>query len=298
MFASLTEISLSELTPARTGKVRDVYDTNDGRLVIVATDRISAYDCVLPSGIPRKGVILTGLSAFWFERVSHIVRTHFITCDPGRFPSLFLPYASILAGRAMLVWKAERIDFECVVRGYLAGSAWQEYEEKGTIAGEAFKPGMKEAARLSNPIFTPARKAASGHDENLSFAEFEREVGRTRADELRRVSLDLYGFASQHCDKRGLILADSKFEFGLIEGRLILIDELFSPDSSRFWPPESYEPGRPQESFDKQFVRDYLRSVGWDREPPAPPLPADVITKTQERYLEAFARICGKSALS
>jgi phosphoribosylaminoimidazole-succinocarboxamide synthase len=296
MSASLTEISLGELTPVRKGKVRDVYDTQDGHLVIVATDKISAYDCVLPSGIPDKGVILTRLSAFWFERVSHIVRTHFITCDPHEFPPAFSFYASVLAGRAMLVWKAERIDFECVVRGYLAGSAWQEYVEKGTVAGEPLKPGMEEAARLSSPIFTPARKAASGHDENLTFAAFEREVGSASAKELRSVSLELYAFASDYCEKRGLILADSKFEFGLLDGSLILIDELFSPDSSRFWPLESYEPGRPQESFDKQFVRDYLRSTGWNREPPPPPLPPDVVMKARERYLEALERICGKRA--
>lgn len=297
MGASLTEISLGELTPVRKGKVRDVYDTQDGRLVIVATDRISAYDCVLPSGIPEKGVILTKLSAFWFVRVSHIVRTHFITCDVRRFPPAFSPYASVLSDRAMLVWRANRIDFECVVRGYMAGSAWQEYRERGTVAGEALKPGVEESARFSDPIFTPARKAACGHDENLSFAVFEQEVGKRLAEELRSVSLRLYAFASRYCENRGLILADSKFEFGLVDGELMLIDELFSPDSSRFWPLDSYEPGRPQESFDKQFVRDYLRSIGWDRECSPPPLPLDVIKKTRERYIEALERICGKSAL-
>jgi len=297
MFASLTEISLGKLAPMWKGKVRDVYDAPDNRLVIVATDRISAYDCVLPSGIPQKGVILTRLSAFWFERVSHILRTHFITCDPQQFPPAFSSYGSILNGRAMLVWKADRIDFECVVRGYLAGSAWQEYQEKGTVGGEALESGMKEAAKLDTPIFTPARKALTGHDENLTFEVFEQEVGRGRASELRSVSLNLYAFASEYCVKKGLILADSKFEFGLHDGELILIDELFSPDSSRFWPLDSYEPGRAQESFDKQFVRDYLNSMGWDREPPPPPLPPDVVARTRERYIEALERICGESSL-
>jgi phosphoribosylaminoimidazole-succinocarboxamide synthase len=297
MNASLTEISLGELTPVRKGKVRDVYDTQDGRLVIVATDRISAYDCVLPSGIPEKGVILTKLSAFWFVRVSHIVRTHFITCDPRQFPPVFSPYASVLSDRAMLVWRANRIGFECVVRGYLAGSAWEEYKERGTVAGEAPEPGLEESARFRNPIFTPAKKAPRGHDENVSAAVFEREVGKKLADDLRNVSLRLYAFASTYCEDRGLILADSKFEFGFLEGGLMLIDELFSPDSSRFWPLDSYEPGRPQESFDKQFVRDYLRSTGWDRESSPPPLPTDVIKRTRERYIEAMERICGKGAL-
>ncbi|MCX5801211.1 MAG: phosphoribosylaminoimidazolesuccinocarboxamide synthase [Candidatus Eisenbacteria bacterium] len=297
MVGSLTEISLDDLRPIRKGKVRDVYDAQDGRLVIVATDRISAYDCILPSGIPQKGVILTNLSAFWFERVSHIVRTHFITCDPHRFPGDFSSYASVLAGRSMLVWKADPIEFECVVRGYLAGSAWREYRERGTVGGEPLRPGLKEASRFDIPLFTPARKAASGHDENVSFAVLEGETGVARGRELKNVSQKLFAFASEYCEKRGLILADSKFEFGLLDGNLILIDELFSPDSSRFWSSESYEPGRPQESFDKQSVRDYLRSTGWDGAPPAPPLPPDVVKQTHERYFEALERICGKGAL-
>lgn len=297
MFGSLSEISLDGLTPVFRGKVRDVYDTGDGRLIIVATDKISAYDSVLPSGIPQKGVILTRLSAFWFEKVSRIVRTHFITCDPQLFPGPFSAYSSILAGRTMLVVKAVRIDYECVVRGYLAGSAWHEYVEKGSVGGKLLRTGMRQATKLETPIFTPARKSSSGHDQNITFELFAKELGSERANELMNVSLQLYAFASEYCEKRGIILADSKFEFGMACGKVMLIDELFSPDSSRFWPVENYEPGRAQESFDKQFVRDYLDSIGWDRKPAAPPLPPDVVTRTRQRYMEALERICGSHAL-
>ncbi|UCF77923.1 MAG: phosphoribosylaminoimidazolesuccinocarboxamide synthase [Candidatus Eiseniibacteriota bacterium] len=294
MSASLTEISLGKLRPTCSGKVRDVYDVGHDRLIIVATDRISAFDSVLPSGIPEKGIILTKLSAFWFQRLGHIVRNHFISCDTSQFPPVFAAYAPVVRDRAMLVRKAKRIDFECVARGYLAGSAWQEYSEKGTVCEEPLESGLVEAARLARPIFSPATKAASGHDENVSYGRLERAVGAELAGELRRVSLELYSFAAAHCEQRGLILADTKFEFGLLEGQLILIDEVLSPDSSRFWPADSYEPGRPQESFDKQFVRNYLKSIGWKGEPPAPPLPPEVVQKTRERYLEALERICGE----
>jgi phosphoribosylaminoimidazole-succinocarboxamide synthase len=292
--ASLTEISLESIQPICSGKVRDIYGVGEDRLVIVATDRISAFDCVLPSGIPEKGRILTQISAFWFEKLRHVVRNHFITCDTGQFPAEFAPYASLVQGRAMLVKKAERIDFECVARGYLAGSAWQEYSQKGTVCEAPLEKGLEEAARLARPIFSPATKAASGHDENVSFTEFERGVGSGLAGELRRLSLELYSFGARHCLERGLILADTKFEFGLVEGELMLIDEALSPDSSRFWPAEAYEPGRPQRSFDKQFVRDYLRSIGWKGESPAPPLPADVVAKTRDRYMEALHKIRGE----
>ncbi len=293
MSASLTDISLENLEPICRGKVRDVYDAGDDRLVIVATDRISAYDCVLPSGIPDKGRILTEISAFWFEELRHIVQNHFITCDTARFPGAFAPYASLVRGRAMLVRKAERIDFECVARGYLAGSAWKEYSEKGTVCGESLEEGLEESARLATPVFSPATKAELGHDENISFAEFELAVGPGLAQQLRKLSLELYGVGARHCLERGLILADTKFEFGTLGGEVMLIDEVLSPDSSRFWPAEEYEPGRPQHSFDKQFVRDYLKSIGWKGEPPAPPLPADVVTRTRERYLEALEKIRG-----
>jgi len=293
MRGSFTDISLGELKPFRRGKVRDVYDTSDGRLVIVATDRLSAYDCILPTGIPDKGVVLTKLSAFWFEKVRHIVPTHYITCSADEFPEPFQYYATVLSGRTMLVRKAERIDFECVVRGYLAGSAWAEYKKAGTICGETVRPGLRESERFPEPMFTPARKASSGHDENISFDVMKDELEPKLADKLRSVSLALYSFATKYCESRRLILADSKFEFGLFNGEVMLIDELFSPDSSRFWPLEDYVPGQPQEAFDKQFVRDYLNSIGWDRNPPAPPLPPDVVTKTHERYLDAMERICG-----
>lgn len=293
MRGSLTDISLDQLKPFRKGKVRDVYDTGDGRLVIVATDRLSAFDCVLPTGIPDKGAILTRLSAFWFDKVRHVVKTHFITCDAVTFPEPFRYYATVLSGRAMLVWKAERVEFECVVRGYLAGSAWEEYRNEGTICGEPMAPGLRESQKFSEPIFTPAIKASSGHDENVSFRLLEKELGKELAGELKRLSLELYSFAAGYCRERGLILADSKFEFGLKDGELMLIDELFSPDSSRFWPLEDYEEGRPQVAFDKQFVRDYLISTGWDRNPPAPPLPPDVVERTRDRYLDALERIVG-----
>jgi len=293
MRVCLTEISLGELKPFRRGKVRDLYDASDGRLVIVATDRLSAFDCVLPTGIPDKGVILTRLSAFWFENVKHIVRTHYVSCEPEKFPEPFRYYAGVLPGRTMLVLKADRIDFECVVRSYLAGSAWAEYRKNGTVCGEPMKPGMRESEKLPQPVFTPARKASSGHDENVGFHVMVDELGRDLAERLRRTSLELYSFGARYCEGRGLLLADSKFEFGTRDGDIILIDELFSPDSSRFWPLEQYAAGRPQASFDKQFVRDYLDSIGWDRTPPAPPLPPDVVVRTRERYLEAMDRICG-----
>jgi phosphoribosylaminoimidazole-succinocarboxamide synthase len=294
MRGSLTEIWLDELKPIQRGKVRDVYDTGDGRLVIVATDRLSAFDCILPTGIPDKGTILTKLSAFWFEKVSHIVKTHYITCAAEKFPEPFKYYAIVLSGRTMLVLKAKRIDFECVVRGYLAGSAWQEYREHGTICGEPVREGLKESDKFPRPIFTPAIKASSGHDENVSFDALKKALGAELAEKLKRVSLELYNFASRYCEERRLILADSKFEFGQIDNELVLIDELFSPDSSRFWPLEDYAPGRPQEAFDKQFVRDYLISIGWDRNPPAPPLPPDVVSRTRDRYMDALERICGR----
>jgi phosphoribosylaminoimidazole-succinocarboxamide synthase len=293
MRGSLTDISLGQLKPIRRGKVRDVYDASEGRLVIVATDRLSAYDCVLPTGIPDKGAILTKLSAFWFEKVRHIVPTHYITCEAEEFPEPFRYYAAVLSGRAMLVLRAERIDFECVVRGYLAGSAWAEYDRLGTVCGEAARPGLRQAEKFAEPLFTPARKASFGHDENVSFTLMRTKLGPKLADKLKSVSLALYSFAAAHCAARRLILADSKFEFGLLGGELMLIDELFSPDSSRFWPLEDYAPGRPQQPFDKQFVRDYLNTIGWDRNPPAPPLPPDVVAKTRERYLDAMERICG-----
>ena len=295
MRLSLTDISLGELKPWRRGKVRDVYDAPDGRLVIVATDRLSAFDCVLPTGIPDKGTVLTRLSAFWFEKVKHIVRTHYVTCDARNFPEPFRYYAGVLQGRAMLVLKAERVDFECVVRGYLAGSAWNEYRKGGAVCGEPLPAGLRESEKLPQPTFTPARKASSGHDENVGFGVMEAELGGDLAQKLKRASLELYSFGARYCESRGLLLADSKFEFGLLDGDVVLIDELFSPDSSRFWPLEDYAPGRPQASFDKQFVRDYLDSIGWDRNPPAPPLPPDVVGRTRERYLEAADRICGSA---
>ncbi len=278
--------------PAFSGKVRDVYDLGD-RLLIVATDRISAYDSVLPTGIPGKGWILTQLSAFWFRTLERMSEHHLVSTAARDFPPPFAARPDLLDGRSMLVRKTRRLDFECVVRGYLAGSAWREYSESGRVCGIVLRPGLRQSERLPEPIFTPATKAASGHDENVPFAAVEAALGPALAGELRRRSLALYAAAAEHAAGRGLLLADTKFEFGLLGDRLLLIDEALTPDSSRFWERASHAPGRAQEAFDKQFVRDYLDAIGWDHVPPAPPLPADVVEGTRRRYLEAYARLTG-----
>lgn len=276
------------------GKVRDNYDLGD-KLLIVATDRISAFDVVLPNGIPYKGKVLNGLSEFWFERTKHMVDNHLLETDARRFPQPLSPFAEILEGRSMLVRKAERIDIECVVRGYLAGSAWKEYQTSGEVCGIKLPQGLIESDKLPEPIFTPATKAVSGHDENISFCEMGRLVGGEVANEVKNISLELFEEASEVLEARGLILADTKFEFGFCEGEIILIDEALTPDSSRFWDKDDYGPGGPQGSFDKQFVRDYLESVKWNKQPPAPSLPDGIIQKTSEKYLEAYRRIMGRN---
>jgi phosphoribosylaminoimidazole-succinocarboxamide synthase len=281
----------------RTGKVRDVYAAGDV-LVIVATDRISAFDYVLGSGIPDKGRILTQLSAFWFEHLRDVVPNHVVTLDPAQYPAAARVHADLLAGRSMLVQRTTPVAIECVARGYLAGSGWKEYTRTGSICGIALPPGLREADRLPAPIFTPATKAESGHDENISASRAAALIGADTASFLSRVTLALYERASAHAESRGIILADTKFEFGWTgqpgQSDLILIDEAVTPDSSRFWPRDQYRPGGPQPSYDKQFVRDYLETIAWNKQPPVPALPDDVVRRTREKYLEAFRLLAGR----
>jgi phosphoribosylaminoimidazole-succinocarboxamide synthase len=279
------------------GKVRDVYDLGDC-LLMVATDRISAFDYVLPEGVPYKGAVLNGLSVYWFKHLSGVVSNHLVSADVSDYPGDLLEHASVLSGRSMLVKKARRIDIECVVRGYISGSAWNEYRKSGTVCGESMPPGLKESDVLASPIFTPAMKSDSGHDENISVSKMSELVGKELTDELSEISIKIYEKGAIKAKKGGIILADSKYEYGIRDGEIMLIDELLTPDSSRFWDAKKYAPGGPQESFDKQFVRDYLLGVKWNKLPPAPNLPADIISKTSGRYLEAYRRITGADLLS
>lgn len=274
------------------GKVRDIYDLGD-RLLLVATDRLSAFDCVLPTGIPDRGRVLTGLSAFWFERLGHLVPTHYLTVDPQALPPAARLHRAMLAGRAMLVRRCRRIDFECVVRGYLAGSAWQEYRAAGRVSGAPLPPGLRLGSRLPEPIFTPATKAASGHDENITADEMAALIGEGLERRLRETSLALYREAATVAEGCGFILVDTKFEFGLLGDDVVLIDEALTPDSSRFWDAASYAATGSTESFDKQLVRDYLERTGWTKRPPAPALPPDVVEATRARYLEVYRRLTG-----
>ncbi len=276
----------------RRGKVRTVFHAGPDHFVIVASDRLSAYDSVLPTPIPGKGVILSLISAFWMRSLPAASPHHLVSDDPLAFPSPFREQAARLAGRAQLVRRAERIDIECVVRGYLTGSGWKEYRASGTVCGIALPPGLQDGSRLDPALFTPATKNDIGHDENIPFERMAERVGRERATALRERSLALYEAARAHAWPRGLVLADTKFEFGVVDGRYTLIDEALTPDSSRYWDRAEYEAGR-LVSFDKQVVRDWLDASGWDHEPPAPPLPAEVVTRTQERYLEAIRRLSG-----
>ena len=293
----ITETNLTNLDLANRGKVRDLYDLGE-ELLIISTDWISAFDVVLPNGIPYKGKILTGLSEFWFDYTKSIVDNHIITTDVSQYPDMLQADAEVLKGRSMLVRKANRIDIECVVRGYIAGSAWSEYKQDGTVCGEKLPAGLTEWERLPELIFTPATKAEQGeHDENISIAEMEAEIGKELSEKIIQTSFALFEAASEHAEKSGIILCDTKFEFGQIDGQLILIDEVFTPDSSRFWPKDEYKPGSSPPSFDKQYVRDYLSDVGWNKEPPAPELPAEVISQTSEKYLETYRLIVGRELL-
>ena len=276
------------------GKVRDVYRA-DGRLLIVATDRISAFDYILPTGIPRKGEVLTQLSIFWFDFLRDVAPTHFLTADVSQYPAPFFAHPDQLARRSMLVVQADMVQIECVVRGYLSGSGWKEYKQRGTVCGIPLPAGLQESDRLPEPIFTPSTKAQTGHDENISFDTMVSAVGRDLAVQLRDLSLAIYSQAAAYALEHGIIIADTKFEFGHAGGRLILGDEVLTPDSSRFWPLESYRPGGAQFSYDKQYVRDYLESIRWNKQPPAPPLPPEVAEKTSEKYVEAYRVLAGKS---
>lgn len=290
------ETSFSDLHLERRGKVRDVYRIDSDHLLIVASDRISAFDCVLPTPIARKGEVLSSLSRFWFERLGHIVPNHFVTSEIGAMPEPVRRYAANLEGRSMLVKRTAVFPVECVVRGYLAGSGWKDYGRTGEVCGHRLPTGLAESDQLPEPIFTPATKAEEGHDENISELVMASILGEETTSALREISLKLYAEASEYARTRGIIIADTKFEFGRDkDGRIILIDEALTPDSSRFWPADQYRPGTSQPSFDKQFVRDYLETLDWNKVPPAPPLPPEIAQATTERYLDAYRLLAGLS---
>jgi phosphoribosylaminoimidazole-succinocarboxamide synthase len=292
--ATLLQTSLSELPLKRRGKVRDVYTVDDNHLLIVATDRISAFDCILPTPIARKGEVLTSLSEFWFQKLSDVISNHMVTTNIDDMPEIVRRYSATLRGRSMLVRAAEVFPVECVVRGYLAGSGWKDYLRTGEVCGHRLPAGLEESAELPEPIFTPATKAEEGHDENISESAVAELLGSEMTTLLRETSLELYRQARDYARGRGIIIADTKFEFGTDkDGNVLLVDEALTPDSSRFWPAESYTPGRPQPSFDKQFVRDYLETLEWNKQPPAPAIPATVSTATTSRYLEAYRLLTG-----
>jgi phosphoribosylaminoimidazole-succinocarboxamide synthase len=293
--APLLETHVNGIAPHRRGKVRDIYEVGDA-LLMIATDRISAFDYVLGSGIPDKGKVLTQLSAFWFDRTTGIVPNHVITTDVDQYPPSLRRDAETLRGRSMLVTRTEPVPVECVARGYLSGSGWKEYVATGSVCGIPLPSGLRESDRLPTPLFTPATKAQSGHDINISEEEAGRLVGHALIARLKALTLDLYAFGAAHAGSRGIILADTKFEFGLLpDGRVLLIDEVMTPDSSRYWPKDQYAPGGPQPSFDKQFVRDYLESIRWNKQPPVPSLPDEVVTRTREKYVDAYRRLTGRS---
>jgi len=280
------------------GKVRDIYEL-DGYLLIVATDRISAFDVVMREPIPQKGKILTKMSVFWFQQMVDIIPHHVVTTDPVHYPEPCLPYQETLEGRSMLVKKAKPLPVECIIRGYLSGSGWEEYRRTQSVAGISLPPGLKESSRLATPIFTPSTKAPEGeHDVTITRTEVEKLIGKELTDRMEEVALKIYDRACQIAEKAGIIIADTKMEFGLYEGELILIDELLTPDSSRFWPRDEYEEGRPQRSFDKQYLRDYLTRIGWDKNPPPPPLPPHIIEQTAARYKEALGRLTAQNLTS
>ncbi|MSU62454.1 MAG: phosphoribosylaminoimidazolesuccinocarboxamide synthase [Pedosphaera sp.] len=288
----LLQIDLPGIRKIKSGKVREVFDLGES-LLFVATDRISAFDCVMPNGIPRKGEVLTQISHFWFDQMAAIVPNHRLTTASDPLPAALQPYAEKLTRRSMIVRKAEPLTIECVVRGYLAGSGWKEYRAQKTVCGIKLPDGLVESSELPEPIFTPATKAETGHDINISFEEARQRVGPEIANQVRELSLKIYRRARDHARERGIIIADTKFEFGIFNGKLILIDEVLTPDSSRFWPADAYKAGGPQPSYDKQFVRDYLETLDWDKTPPAPALPDDVVSRTRDKYLEAYRWLTG-----
>ncbi len=290
----LLQLDLPGVPKIKSGKVREVFDLGD-RLLFVATDRISAFDCVMPNGIPRKGEVLTQLSHFWFGQTESLVPNHLLAKADEPLPPPLQPFAAQLAGRSMIVKKATPLTIECVVRGYLAGSGWKEYQRSQTVCGIPLPAGLQESSELPAPIFTPATKAETGHDENIPFETAAQLVGANIAERARDLSLSIYNFARDYARQRGIIIADTKFEFGLFNGELLLIDEVLTPDSSRFWPADKFQPGQAQPSFDKQFVRDYLETLTWDKSPPAPSLPPLIVSRTQAKYLEAYERLTGRN---
>ena len=287
------ETHFSDIKPFSIGKVRDIYDLDD-KLLFIASDRISAFDVVLPTAIPYKGHVLTALSTFWFGLTKDIIGNHLITADINQFPPELQKYKDTLDGRSMIVKKAKRVEMECVVRAYISGSAWRSYKEKGSICGINLPSGLKESDKLPEPIFTPTSKSGSGHDVELTYPEAEKLVGKKVFDDVKQKSIQILMTASKEAESKGIIIADTKFEFGFDRNELILIDEVLTPDSSRFWPMDDYEPGRSQKSFDKQYVRDYLEEIKWDKNPPAPELPDKVVKKTTEKYIEAYKRLTGR----
>jgi len=284
---------INELGNPRRGKVRDIYDLGES-LLLIATDRVSAFDVVLPNGIPYKGRVLTGISIFWFEMMKDIIKNHIIATDIRDYPEPLKRYSEILSGRSMLVRKAKPLPIECIVRGYITGSGWKEYKKNGSICGIKLPKGLRESERLTEPLFTPSTKAEEGHDINISFDEMVNIVGAETANTLRDTSLNIYNRAREYAEKKGIIIADTKMEFGIFDGEIILIDELLTPDSSRFWSKEWYQVGKGQDSYDKQIIRDYLISIKWDQSPPAPELPEDIVMKTSQRYREIFKILTGK----
>ena len=292
--APIFETNLPGVERYARGKVRDVYSAGE-YLVIIATDRLSAFDYVLPTPIPDKGRVLTAMTLFWLEQLRDIVPNHFVSANVSDYPREFHPHRDQLEGRSMLVHRARMVEVECVARGYVSGSGWKDYGREGSICGIALPAGLQESSRLPEPIFTPASKAQSGHDENISFETVAGQIGERLARQLRDLTLAIYKKAATYAQTRGIIIADTKFEFGFVRDKLVLADEVLTPDSSRFWPRASYQPGGPQPSFDKQYVRDYLESIHWDKRPPAPALPDDVIARTSEKYREAYRILTGKS---
>jgi phosphoribosylaminoimidazole-succinocarboxamide synthase len=290
----ITTTNLPGLKLVHRGKVRDIYEAGE-HLLFIATDRISAFDCVIPNGIPDKGRVLTQMSLFWFDYLKDVVPNHLLTAKVDEYPVELRQFRDRLEGRSMLVKKAEMFPVECVARGYVSGSGWKDYRRTGAICGISLPAGLQESSQLPEPIFTPATKAQTGHDENISFEEAAAAIGESTAQKLKELTLSIYGKASAYARGRGIILADMKFEFGLIDGEITLGDEVLTPDSSRYWPAESYAPGGQQKSFDKQFVRDYLETLDWNKQPPAPPLPEEVILKTAAKYREAYETLTGAS---
>jgi phosphoribosylaminoimidazole-succinocarboxamide synthase len=290
----LLQLDLPGIKKVKSGKVREVFDLGE-HLLFVATDRISAFDCIMPNGIPRKGEVLTQISYFWFAQTAGVVANHLALTPGSSLPAVLKPFQSQLAGRSMIVKKCKPLAIECVVRGYLCGSGWKSYKKDGTVCGIKLPAGLKDSSRLPQTIFTPSTKAEVGHDENISFEQSCDIVGKDIATQARDMSIRIYNHAAEYALKRGIIIADTKFEFGLLDGKLILIDEVLTPDSSRFWPADQYQEGRSQPSFDKQFVRDYLETLDWNKQPPAPALPADVVAKTSAKYLDAYLKLTGSS---